>query len=137
MIFTSVVYAGLGEEMLFRGFILSRILPKGKALSIVISSLMWSSLHLWYLPVLGSTGIWQHLQVTITGLIFGFAYVQTRNLIPMILAHSYMNILLPLSFLYPENVVNSVASLVMIAGVVTSATVLIQKLFNVHWRISR
>ncbi len=128
IIFTGVVYAGFGEEVLFRGYILTRLLRRGLLFSVLASSIMWSSLHLWYIPILGSTGIWQHLQVIITGLIFGVAFTKIRNLIPIIAVHGYVNILLPLSFLYPGSALNIATFVVLLAGFAATVILLIREL---------
>ena len=130
MILTSIVYAGFGEELIFRGYVLTRLLPNGQILSIALSSLMWSSLHLWYIPVLGSTGLWQHLDVILIGFIFGVAFVRTRNLIPLVLVHSYVNSLLPLSYLYDTDLLNLVAFLVVVAGFVTAIIMLVLRVIR-------
>ena len=128
IIFTGVVYAGFGEEILFRGYVLTRLLRRGLLFSVIASSIMWSSLHLWYIPILGSTGIWQHLQVIITGLIFGVAFAKMRNLIPIIAVHGYANILLPLSFLYPGPALSLTTLIVLLAGFAATLILLIRQL---------
>ena len=131
MIFTSIVYAGFGEELAFRGYILTRLLKKGRLLAVVASAVMWSSLHLWYLPALGSTGIWQHLDVIGTGLLFGVAYLRIRCILPFIAVHALTDILLPLSFLYPGGAVDSVALVLFILGVLATATL------SIYWVYKR
>lgn len=121
MIFTSVVYAGFGEEVTFRGYVLTRLRRKGQLFAVTISALMWSSLHLWYLPVLGSTGIWQHVDVFLTGMLFGVAYVKMECILPLIVVHGFTDILLPLSFLYPSGAVDTGAFVILILGLVTTA----------------
>jgi len=127
MIFTSVVYAGFGEEVTFRGYILNRLLRKGQLFAVLTSALMWSSLHLWYLPTLGSTGIWQHIDVLLTGMLFGIAYVKMKSILPLIVVHGFTDMLLPLSFLYPGGVVDTGAFIVLILGLLTTAG------FTVYW----
>ncbi|MFH0848246.1 MAG: type II CAAX endopeptidase family protein [archaeon] len=129
MIFTSIVYAGVGEEVIFRGFVLTR-LSKRTTLSLVGSSLMWSSLHLWYLPVLGSTGIWQHIVVVLTGFTFGISYIKIKNLIPLIIVHAVMDVFLPLSFLYPGPLLNTVAFIALISGFVATIGILAHQVFR-------
>lgn len=130
MIFTSIVYAGFGEELTFRGYILTRLLRKGRALAVATSAFMWSSLHLWYLPTLGSTGIWQHLDVFLTGLLFGAAYVNVRSIIPLITVHAFTDVLLPLSFLYPSGSVDSAAFAILVAGLLTTAGFTIYQIYK-------
>ena len=131
MIFTSVVYAGFGEEVTFRGYILTRLLRKGQVFAIITSALMWSSLHLWYLPTLGSTGIWQHIDVFLTGILFGVVYVKARSILPLIIVHGFADILLPLSFLYPDGAVDTGAFIVLILGLLTTAG------FTIYWLYRR
>jgi len=130
MVFTSVVYAGFGEEFIFRGYILTRLLKKGRLFGVLTSAVMWSSLHLWYLPTLGSTGIWQHLDVILTGLLFGVAYVRVRCIWPFIAVHAYTDILLPLSFLYPGGAVDLVAFIVLILGLITVAALMVHYVYS-------
>ena len=131
MIFTSIVYAGFGEELTFRGYVLTRLLRKGRLLAIVTSSLMWSSLHLWYLPVLKSTGIWQHLDVVVTGLLFGVAYVRIGCILPFIVVHSLVDVLLPLSYLFPGRAVDLAALLLLILGLFTTMAL------GIYWVYTR
>jgi membrane protease YdiL (CAAX protease family) len=120
MVFTSLVYAGFGEEVIFRGYILTRLLRRGRLFAILASAVMWSSLHLWYLPALGSTGIWQHVDVLLIGVLFGVAYVRMRSILPLIIVHAYTDMVLPLSFLYPGGVVDVGAFAVLTAGFAAS-----------------
>ena len=84
--------------------------------SVLASSLMWGSLHLWYIPILGSTGMWHHASVVLTGIIFGIAFARTRNILPVIAVHAYINIPLPLSFLYPGPVLRMLVFAVLLSG---------------------
>jgi membrane protease YdiL (CAAX protease family) len=127
MMFTSIVYAGFGEELTFRGYILTRLLNRGRLFAVVASALMWSSLHLWYLPTLGSTGIWQHMDVILTGLLFGVAYVRIRSIVPFIAVHALTDVFLPLSYLYPSGAVDLAAFVLLILGVISTLAV------GVYW----
>jgi membrane protease YdiL (CAAX protease family) len=130
MVFTSIAYAGFGEEFIFRGYVLTRLLRKGSLFAVLTSAVMWSSLHLWYLPTLGSTGIWQHLDVILTGLLFGATYVTTKNILPFIIVHAYTDTLLPLSFLYPGGTVDLVAFIVLISGAIAVAGLIIHYVYK-------
>jgi membrane protease YdiL (CAAX protease family) len=127
MMFTSIVYAGFGEELTFRGYILTRLLNRGRLFAVVASALMWSSLHLWYFPTLGSTGIWQHMDVILTGLLFGVAYVRIRSIVPFIAVHALTDVFLPLSYLYPSGAVDLAAFVLLILGVISTLAV------GVYW----
>jgi membrane protease YdiL (CAAX protease family) len=137
MIFTSIVYAGFGEELTFRGYILTRLLNRGRVFAVVASALMWSSLHLWYLPVLGSTGIWQHVDVILTGFLFGVAYVKIRSIVPFIAVHALTDVFLPLSYLYPSAAVDWAAFLLLIAGVIATLAVGVYGIYRHLTRASR
>jgi len=134
MILTSVVFAGFGEEVTFRGYILTRLLRKGQLFAVIMSALMWSSLHLWFLPVLGSTGIWQHIDVLLTGMLFGVAYVKMECILPLIAVHGFTDMLLPLSFLYPSGAVDTGALIILILGLLTTAGFAI---YLIHHRLVR
>jgi len=130
MIFTSVVYAGFGEELTFRGYILTRLSRKGKLFAVATSALMWSSLHLWYLPTLGSTGIWQHLDVLLVGILFGAAYLRIQSILPLIAAHAFSNILLPLSFLYPGAMVDTLAFAFLTVGFLVCVGLSVSRIYS-------
>jgi len=130
MVFTSVVYAGFGEELVFRGYMLTRLLKRGSPVAVLASALTWSSLHLWYLPTLGSTGIWQHIDVILTGLLFGVAYLRTRSILPLIAVHALADILLPLSFLFPTGIVDLAAFVLLILGLFATSALMLYWIYR-------
>jgi len=131
MIFTSIVYAGFGEELAFRGYILTRLVKRSRLLAIIASAFMWSSLHLWYLPAFGSTAIWQHFDVIAIGLLFAIAYLRIRCILPFIAVHALTDILLPLSFLYPNGTVDLAAFVILLLGLFATAAL------GVRWMYGR
>lgn len=137
MVFTSVVYAGFGEELIFRGYLLTRMLRRGKVVAVLASALTWSSLHLWYLPTLGSTGIWQHIDVVLTGLLFGVAYLRMETVLPLIAVHALTDLLLPLSFLFPNGVVDFVGSVLLILGLLATSGLLLYWIYGQFLRPRR
>jgi membrane protease YdiL (CAAX protease family) len=137
MVFTSVVYAGFGEELIFRGYMLTRMLRRGRLVAVLASALTWSSLHLWYLPTLGSTGIWQHIDVVLTGLLFGVAYLRMGSILPLIAVHALTDLLLPLSFLFPSGVVDFAAFVLLILGLLASSGLLLYWIYRQFFRHRR
>lgn len=88
------VVSSFGEEVLYRGFLITRLeefTEAGKAASsiaVVISALVFGLVHFDW----GIVGI---VQTTFMGLVLGISYVVTkRNLWVLILAHAYMDTLL-------------------------------------------
>jgi membrane protease YdiL (CAAX protease family) len=81
--FTASIAAPVFEEIIFRGFFLpslTRYLPVGA--SILISSLVFALAHL---------SLSEVLPLTTLGMILGFVYVRSRNLLAPILLHSLWN----------------------------------------------
>jgi uncharacterized protein len=83
--------AAIGEELLFRGFLLHRIEAAfargsvGLALAILLQALVFGLAHLY----LGPRGA---LTAGVAGLVFGVMFVATkRNLIALILAHGLID----------------------------------------------
>jgi membrane protease YdiL (CAAX protease family) len=80
--------AGFGEELIFRGYLfdrLGRLLGtglRGKVLTVVITSLLFSSGH--YLNM-GWPGVQQAIM---TGLVFGAIFARTRSLWMLMIAHA-------------------------------------------------
>ena len=81
--FTASIAAPVFEEIIFRGFFLpslTRYLPVG--VSILVSSLVFALAHL---------SLSEVLPLTTLGMILGFVYVRSRNLLAPILLHSLWN----------------------------------------------
>ena len=80
---TAAVAAPLFEELLFRGFLLpslTRYLPLWG--SILISSFLFAAVHL---------SLSEVLPLTVLGIVLGFVYSRSRNLLAPILLHSLWN----------------------------------------------
>lgn len=82
--------AAFGEELLFRGFLLTRlhaVLPAGRAagaIAVVVQGLCFGLIHAFQ----GPTGV---LVAAAIGIVFGVAYLRSRNLWPIILAHGLID----------------------------------------------
>ena len=77
------------EELLFRGVILSNLMPYGKASAIIISSVLFGLMH-------GSMN--QFVYTTVAGIIMGAVYVYTRSIWCSILMHMINNTLSVLQY---------------------------------------
>lgn len=83
LLISTCITAGIAEELLFRGYLLSRLnyLLNRPTLSIIIAALIFSSFHLG----------WGSLQELVSsfwiGLVFGFFYWKYRNLKLLITIH--------------------------------------------------
>jgi membrane protease YdiL (CAAX protease family) len=95
------VYAGLGEEIYFRGFLFERLgaligrRPAAKALTVIATAVFFGSLHY---PEQGLAGA---EQATIVGLIYGAIYARTGRLWLLISAHAAFD-LTALAIIYWE-----------------------------------
>jgi hypothetical protein len=81
--FTASIAAPFFEELIFRGFLLTsltRYLPVWGA--IVVSSLVFALAHL---------SLSEVLPLTILGIVLGFVYTRSRNLLSSMLVHSLWN----------------------------------------------
>lgn len=82
--------AGFCEEVIFRGYLMSRLRLLGKFKSwiipIIVSSLAFGFPHLYQ-------GINGFLVISILGVLFALIYIRTRSLWPCILAHFFLDFL--------------------------------------------
>jgi len=92
LIALSWISAGFGEEMFFRGFVITRLQTAfsgarfASAFSILLSALLFGYVHYYYQ---GLTGF---VNAGVIGLIFGtFFLLYKRNLWPLVLAHGSIN----------------------------------------------
>jgi membrane protease YdiL (CAAX protease family) len=96
-----IVYAGLGEEIYFRGFLFERLgaligqRPAAKALTVIATAVFFGSLHY---PDQGLAGA---EQATIVGLLYGAIYARTGRLWLLISAHAAFD-LTALAIIYWE-----------------------------------
>lgn len=77
------------EEILFRGVILSNLIPYGKASAIVISSVLFGLMH---------GNLYQFIYATVAGIIIGCVYVATDSIWCSILLHMINNTVSVLQF---------------------------------------
>lgn len=86
LLFALVAVAPVLEELVFRGFLFEGLRHSrlGNAGAIVLTSLVWASIHVQY--------EWFYIgQIFASGLLLGAARWSTGSLIPPILAHALMN----------------------------------------------
>ena len=70
------------EELLFRGVVLSNLMPFGKTQAVLASALMFGLMH---------QNLSQFLYATVAGLVLGYIYVQAQSIWPCILLHFVNN----------------------------------------------
>ncbi len=81
------IFVGLGEELLIRGYLLSRLLRLcGPVLSVIYSSLVFSIWHV-------SQGADLVAYSFIFGLVYGWTFTRIRRLYPLALAHSINDVI--------------------------------------------
>ena len=87
LLFVIISVAPVVEELFFRGFMFKGLQYSkvGSIGAILITSLLWSSIHLQY-------NLYQIAILFATGLIFGWARVKTNSIIPCIVMHITLNI---------------------------------------------
>lgn len=81
---TIALVPGFCEEFLFRGVILSNLMPYGKSTAIVISALCFGLMH---------SNFVQFLYATVAGIILGTVYVMTDSIWPSTFIHIINNAL--------------------------------------------
>lgn len=86
LLLAAVIGAPLAEELTFRGFVYGVIAnsPAGQTAAIIVSSLMWASLHSTYSPY----GL---LAIFLIGLYLGWLRAQSGSLWPSIICHGVYN----------------------------------------------
>lgn len=88
----------MAEEVLFRGFIQAHLstlkLPYPKINAIVIAALGFGALH-W------TAGIFYVIYATIAGIMYGFIYEKSGNIIFNIISHFLLNLVHIVFFTYP------------------------------------
>ena len=110
----SFVPVALAEEMIFRGFVVERLLVKGAAFAIIVGSAMHASLHFWY----GATGAGLLLfgNAFIISTWWGLAYYKTRNLIAPVMVHGLTDATLPIRRLWGIQTVTVINRMLALAG---------------------
>lgn len=83
MLFTIILGAGFGEEVVFRGFLFDRVRRFGGPLwvAVVVSATLFGLAHL------SDQGTDGAVQAAIVGLVIGTIYARTKNLWPCVAAH--------------------------------------------------
>lgn len=79
------------EELVFRGFTIERFLVKGAIPAITLSSLLFTSLHLWYASF-GLSALPLYGGLFIVAWWWGLAYYKTRNIFGVVLFHGLFNL---------------------------------------------
>lgn len=82
MLFTTAVVPAFVEEFLFRGLVLSNLLPYGRTTAIFASALLFGVMH---------QNVEQLLYATVAGLVLGYLYVKTRSIWVCVLLHFVNN----------------------------------------------
>ena len=82
MLFTTAVVPAFVEEFLFRGLILSNLLPYGRTTAIFASALLFGVMH---------QNVEQLFYATVAGLVLGYLYVKTRSIWVCVLLHFVNN----------------------------------------------
>jgi len=100
MFFASFVPVALVEELIFRGFTLDRFLARGPAFAIIASSLMFSSLHLWYAGFGPAVGMSLYGGVFLLAVYWGIVYWKTRNIVGLVVFHGLYNFTLSASHFF-------------------------------------
>jgi len=92
MILVMILVAGVGEELVYRGFLFERLgkllgpAPFARAAIVLTTALFFASLHLREQGLAGAE------QAVFTGLTFGLVYLRTRSLWPVMAAHAAFDI---------------------------------------------
>ena len=94
------------EEFLFRGVVLSTLMPYGKSTAVVISAVCFGLMH---------GNFYQFLYTTVAGLILGAVYVMTDSIWPGTIIHMINNALSVLQMVMMENLTEEYAYILWIA----------------------
>ena len=113
MFLTMAVVPAFVEEFLFRGLILSNLLPYGRTTAVFASALLFGVMH---------QNVEQLFYATVAGLVLGFIYVKTESIWTCVLLHFVNNFLSVLQTVIYERLSSLTASAVygVIQGVVFS-----------------
>lgn len=131
------------EEFVFRGVILTMFLNKySSTKSIVLSAIIFGAFHLLNLAG-GRELIWVFGQViwsTIIGLFYGFLFVKTRSLLPVVLVHYLGNLFIgTITSYFQSNAsveIQSVYGIIFFFGLVpTTLSIIWVRFFLKKWSI--
>lgn len=84
MVISTALVPAFCEEFLFRGVILSNLLPYGKATAVITSAMLFGLMH---------QNAGQILYTTVAGIVLGLVYVRTRSIWGGILLHFFNNLI--------------------------------------------
>ncbi len=93
MVFTTAVVPAFVEELLFRGLVLTNLLPYGRTTAIFASALLFGAMH---------QNAGQFFYATVAGLVLGYLYVKTRTVWCGVLLHFVNNFYSVLSSVWAE-----------------------------------
>jgi membrane protease YdiL (CAAX protease family) len=79
------------EELVFRGFMIERFLVKGSFAAIGLSSLLFASLHLWYVSF-GVVALSLYGGLFLVAVWWGIVYYKTRNILGLVIFHGLFNL---------------------------------------------
>jgi membrane protease YdiL (CAAX protease family) len=117
MFLGSFIPVGISEELIFRGFMLDRFLVKGPIFAILVSSFLFSSLHLWYAGF-GVTGLPLYGAVFLLAVFWGIVYWKTRNVVGLAIFHGLNNVSLSVNHFLGTGAVAVMNSALFIVGMV-------------------
>lgn len=97
-----VLFVGVTEELVFRGWLLNATLERGEELAIGINSLMFLCIHfpIWIYEGVFVTNFTSlgFLTIIMLSIIFGYVFAKTKNIILPITLHMYWDLLMFLFF---------------------------------------
>ena len=88
LVFTAFT-AGVTEELLFRGYVLTRLskLFKDQVTPVIVSALLFSALHYSY------KSLRELIFAFLIGLVYGYYYQKYRNILTLIIAHFLLDLI--------------------------------------------
>lgn len=84
LVVSTAIIPGIVEEIMFRGIILTNLIPYGRGMAIVCSALLFGLMH---------KNPSQFLYTTLMGIVLGYIYVRTRSIWICVLIHFTNNAL--------------------------------------------
>ncbi len=122
-IFATAIVPALCEEYLFRGAVLTNLMPFGKSTAIFASAFLFGLMH--QNPL-------QMLYTILMGIVIGCVYVKTKSIWPCVLLHAANNFITVIEEFLPiftgqQWIVALIDLLVIIAGAVALVFVLLHK----------
>jgi membrane protease YdiL (CAAX protease family) len=79
------------EELVFRGFMIERFMVKGAVRAILLSALLFTSLHLWY-AAFGAVSLALYGGLFMIAVWWGIVYYKTRNIFGLVIFHGLFNL---------------------------------------------